>query len=106
MEMEMGMGRGRTMDDTFASLWNLSESVALKQYAGKETVDVLVELGEILYEFRKNDLPMKELEAPLRKRQIGLMLYLISLLSARTDVNVFAALKDEVDVNKQMVGGF
>ena len=92
------------MDDTFASLWNFSETIASKQYAGKDISAILAELTEVVREFGENNLPMKELEAPLRKRQIGLMLYLVSLLSARTDVNVFAALKEEVDVNKQMVG--
>ena len=45
---KMAMARGRTMDDTFASLWNLSETIASKQYAGKETVCILAELTEVV----------------------------------------------------------
>ena len=93
-------------EEHFENIWNLSEAVATKQYAGKETDAILTELADVIAEFGKNNVPMPELLPPLRKRQIGLMLYLVSLLSARTDVNVFAALKEEVDVNKQMVGGF
>jgi hypothetical protein len=105
------------MAEHFEQLWNESEVVALKQYLNKETAAVLAELADIVREFGENNVPMPDLGQndlaelrssllpPLRKRQIGLMLYLISLLSARTDTNVFAALKEEVDVNRMVSGG-
>ena len=38
------------MDDTFASLWNFSETIASKQYAGKDISAILAELTEVVRE--------------------------------------------------------
>ena len=86
---------------TFDQLWEESEQLSLKQYKDKPTTTIVKKLTELLSNYEKIEpLGMVEIKTSLQKRYMGEILFLLSALSVRDNINIYPLLCEQIVINQ------
>lgn len=87
----------------FEDLWNESEDISLKVHK-EDSSQYLLEMMKVLIDNYRdlltNEAIPKEVITTLKKRYMGEIVFLITAISARDDINVYASLMEEIKLNK------
>jgi hypothetical protein len=85
----------------FEDIWCSAEKVSSKQQSEKSTADILKSITVCLdayWELGSSSLP-EEIKTSLRARQMGEIVFLLTAISERDNVNVWVALENELKLN-------
>jgi len=87
----------------FEELWEESEQLALKTYADRPNNILFRELTELLQDYENLDRPDSEIHSEivtsLKKRYMGEIVFLLTAISKTDNINVYAALMEEIKLN-------
>lgn len=83
----------------FEQLWEESEQLASKVHATNDVMTLINGLLKDYTDLSTLELP-DEVKSSLRKRYMGEIVFLLTALSARDNINVYAALSEEMKLNE------
>lgn len=87
----------------FEQLWEACEQISAPLYQQQSSSDLIKELNDLFANYKQLDdnLSMpKEVILALKRRCIGQLLFIITHLSAKDDINVYASLLEEMKLNQ------
>jgi hypothetical protein len=85
----------------FETLYEQAEQLAKQRNENKSTADIVKEISELLTSYSETDaIDSKEITKSLKNRYLGEVMFLITALSQRDDVNVYGALQQQLTLNK------
>jgi hypothetical protein len=82
----------------FEQLWDQSEAHIAKTHAHTHTSELIVLISALLEEYKKlssSDIP-EEVKVSLKKKYLGEIMFYITGISAKDNINVYAALKEQL----------
>jgi len=85
----------------FEQLWEEAEQLSVKVFETKDK-DVIQLITDLLEDYRNlidSELP-QEVVVSLRKRYIGEIVFWITLISAKHNIDVYGALMEEIKLNQ------
>lgn len=85
----------------FEQLWDESEQLTSKVHAAKSNNEILNSILALLNDYKDistMDVPI-ELKTSLKHRHMGEIMFLITSIAARDNINVYAALMEEMKLN-------
>lgn len=82
----------------FEHLWEESEKVISRSHKDKSTNELVVLITDLLEDYKKLDASEMpdEIKISLRKRYMGEIVFLITGISVKDNINVYAALAEEL----------
>lgn len=85
----------------FEELWEQAEKLSVKVFANQDkgVIELITDLLEDYRNLIDSELP-QEVVASLRKRYMGEIVFWLTSLSAKDDINVYAALMEEIKLNQ------
>lgn len=86
----------------FETLWGESEALVSKAHQESTIEEIIFLISELLSDYKETNASSiipDEVKKSLKKRYMGEIIYLFSALSARDDINVYAALMEELKMN-------
>lgn len=86
---------------TFETVWNDSEKVVSKIYQNSSVEDLSKLMIHLINEYNllsKSDLP-EEIKSSLKNRHIGEIVFLLSGITQKDNINVYSVLKNETSMN-------
>jgi hypothetical protein len=87
----------------FEALWEASEAIAAPMYAQQSSEELTKELIDLFDNYKQLDqntkMP-KDVITSLKKHCIGQLLFIITALSGRDGINVYASLLEEMKLNQ------
>jgi phage-related tail protein len=80
----------------FETLWEEAEKLSEKMYGGTATEELVKLISESLTNyFETTQLDSKEIADSLKNKHMGEIVFMITALSLRDNVNVYAALQEQ-----------
>lgn len=90
--------------DHFENLWDESEQHSSKEYENLSTEEIADKIKHILDDYKSintNNINYSyEVIRSLKKRYMGELLFLLTAISMRDEINVYVALQEEIDIMK------
>lgn len=87
----------------FEELWNQAEVISNKVYKEQQPVDLVKELNDLFSNYSQLDNNVKlpdEVSKALKRQCIGQMLFIITHLSGKDNINIYSSLLEEMNLNK------
>jgi hypothetical protein len=85
----------------FETLFEEAEILSLQKNKAKSTAEIIKEITELFNSYSEADtIDSKEISASLKHRYMGEALFLMTTLSMRDNINTYAALNDQMNLNK------
>lgn len=86
----------------FEELYNQAETLSSQIYKNLSIEELIKDINDLLQNYKEIDISThpNEVKSSLKKRYLGEILFLITSISDRDKINVYAALKEEIALNK------
>jgi len=85
----------------FEQLYEQAELLSKQRNESRSTADIVKEISELLISYSETDaIDSKEITNSLKNRYLGEIMFLITALSQRDNINVYAALQEQLTLNK------
>jgi hypothetical protein len=85
----------------FEQIYEQAEQISKQRNETRSTADIAKEISELLNSYADADsIDSKEITNSLKNRYLGEVMFLITALSQRDNINVYAALNAQLTLNK------
>lgn len=86
----------------FEDLWELSEKIATGSFRDKSSDDLLNKINELVLDFKGIETYPNSIKTEMKKQIIGEILFVLTGISIKENLDVYLALKEAIVANEQI----